>query len=85
MRRFGPLSNGNRCTGEVVMAICRARPNLWNAVLSSSELSNEQGKLKAGFWSARVRPTGSKNEFESIRTFSVNVEIGRDGNGQWAF
>jgi hypothetical protein len=43
MRRFGPLSNGNRFSGRVMMAICRASaPNWWNAALSSSALSNEK-------------------------------------------
>jgi hypothetical protein len=37
-------------------------------------------KLKAGFWSARVRPTAQQNEFESIKAFSVNVVIGRRNN-----
>jgi hypothetical protein len=52
-------------------------PNLWNAVRSSSALSNGKGKLKPGYWSARVRPTAQQSEFESIKTSSVNAEIGR--------
>src|SRR5260370_41661300 len=83
MRRFGPLSNGNRFSGRVMMAICRASaPNWWNAALSSSALSNEK-EIERWVLVGTHPADGATKKFESIKTLSVNVEIGRCNDGQW--
>src|SRR5258705_12052663 len=80
MRRFGPLSNGNRFSGRVMMAICRASaPNWWNAVLSSSALSN---KKEIERW-VLVGTHPADGATKKFGTLSVNVEIGRRNDGQW--
>jgi hypothetical protein len=82
MRRFGPLSNGNRCTGEVMMEnMPRISAELVERCPQFFCTFKRERKLKAGFWSARVRPTAQQNAFESIKAFSVNVVIGRRNNG----
>ena len=83
MRRLGPLSNGNRFSGRVMMAICRASaPNWWNAALSSSALSNEK-EIERWVLVGTHPADGATKKFESIKTLSVNVEIGRRNDGQW--
>ncbi len=65
------------------MAICRASaPNWWNAALSSSALSNEK-EIERWVLVGTHPADGATKKFESIKTLSVNVEIGRRNDGQW--
>ncbi len=69
MRRFGPLSNGNRFSGRVMMAICRA-PRRTGGTLPSVLLRFQtRKKLNAGFWSARIRPTGQQKNLNLLKHF----------------
>src|SRR3954449_9314564 len=60
MRWFAPLSNGKRCTGKLMKAICLGvHANLWNAVLGSAGFQMIR-KNEAAFNRSRPSERGVK-------------------------